>query len=92
MVYRAEGPQRKQSADTLAEARAIKLKRNGEARGKRRGPTLHESSLSWLDRYASSGLAMPSTTRLPFPVATAERPIRLACAAACSSPPRSPPD
>ena len=55
MVYRAEGRQRKQSADTLAEARAIKLKRDGEARAKRRGPTLHEFSLSWLDRYAGTG-------------------------------------
>src|SRR5215208_6255987 len=32
---------------------------------------------------------MPSTTRSSFPVATAERPIRAACAAACSSPPPS---
>jgi hypothetical protein len=55
VVYRAEGRQRKQSADTLVEARAIKLKRDGEARAKRRGPTLHEFSLSWLDRYAGSG-------------------------------------
>jgi hypothetical protein len=55
VVYRAEGRQRKQSADTLAEARAIKLKRDGEARAKRRGPMLHEFSLSWLDRYAGTG-------------------------------------
>ena len=55
VVYRAEGRQRKQSADTLAEARAVKLERDGEARAKRRGPTLHEFSLSWLDRYAGSG-------------------------------------
>ncbi len=55
MVYRVEGRQRKQSADTLAEARAIKLERDGEARAKRRGPTLHEFSLSWLDRYAGGG-------------------------------------
>jgi integrase len=53
VVYRAEGRQRKQSAATLAEARAIE--RDGEARAKRRGPTLHEFSLSWLDRYAGTG-------------------------------------
>jgi hypothetical protein len=55
VVYRAEGRQRKQSAATLAEARAIKLKRDGEARARRRGPTLHEFSLRWLDSYAGSG-------------------------------------
>jgi len=52
VVYRAEGRQRKQSADTLVEVGVIKLKRDGEARAKRRGPTLHEFSLSWLNRYA----------------------------------------
>jgi integrase len=55
VVYRVEGRQRKQYADTLAQARAIKLERNGEARAVRRGPTLHGFSLSWLDRYAGSG-------------------------------------
>ena len=55
VVYRVEGRQRKQYADTLAEARAIKLERDGEARALRRGPTLHEFSLSWLDRYAGTG-------------------------------------
>jgi integrase len=55
VVYRVEGRQRKQSADTLADARAIKLQRDGEARARRRGPTLQEFSLSWLDRYAGSG-------------------------------------
>src|SRR5688500_4127804 len=39
----------------MAGARAIKLQRDGEARVLRRGPTLHEFSLSWLDRYAGSG-------------------------------------
>jgi hypothetical protein len=47
VVYRVEGHQRKQSADTLADARAVKLQRDGEARAQRRGPTLHEFSLSW---------------------------------------------
>ena len=55
VVYRVDGRQRKQSADTLADARAIKLQRDGEARAQRRGPTLHEFSLSWLDRYAGTG-------------------------------------
>jgi integrase len=55
VVYRVEGRQRKESADTLGEARVIKLMRDGEARAHRRGPTLHEFSLSWLDRYAGSG-------------------------------------
>ena len=50
VVYRADGRQRKQSADTLAEARAIKLQRDGEARALRRGPTLHAFALGWLDR------------------------------------------
>jgi integrase len=55
VVYRAGGRQRKQSADTMIDARAIKLQRDGEARALRRGPTLHEFSLSWLDRYAGTG-------------------------------------
>src|SRR5829696_7060982 len=55
VVYRVDGRQRKQSAETLAGARAIKLQRHGEARALRRGPTLHGFSLSWLDRYAGSG-------------------------------------
>jgi hypothetical protein len=38
VVYRAEGRQRKQSVDTLAEARVIKLQRDGAARAQRRGP------------------------------------------------------
>jgi hypothetical protein len=55
VVYRVDGRQRKQAAETLADARALKLQRDGEARAQRRGPTLHEFSLSWLDRYAGSG-------------------------------------
>jgi len=55
LVYRVAGRQRKQSADTLADARAFKLERDGEARALRRGPTLHKFSLSWLDRYAGTG-------------------------------------
>jgi integrase len=55
VVYRVEGRQRKQYADSLGEARTIKLVRQGEARARRRGPTLHAFSVSWLDRYAGSG-------------------------------------
>jgi hypothetical protein len=55
VVGRVGGRQRKQYVDTLTEARAIKLRRDGEARLLRRGPTLHGFSLSWLDRYAGSG-------------------------------------
>ena len=55
VVYRADGRQRKQSVNTFAEARILKLQRDGEARALRRGPTLHAFSLSWLDRYAGSG-------------------------------------
>jgi integrase len=55
VVYRADGRQHKQAAESMADARAIKLQRDGEARARRRGPTLHEFSLSWLDRYAGTG-------------------------------------
>ena len=55
VVYRADSRQRKQSVNTFAEARALKLRRDGEARTLRRGPTLHAFSLAWLDRYAGSG-------------------------------------
>jgi hypothetical protein len=55
VVYRASGRQRKQYAGTLAEARTIKLMRDGDAWALRRGPTLHGFSLSWLDRYAGAG-------------------------------------
>jgi integrase len=55
VVYRAEGRQHKHAAQTMADACAIKLQRDGEARARRRGPTLHEFSLSWVDRYAGTG-------------------------------------
>ncbi|MBA3263010.1 MAG: phage integrase SAM-like domain-containing protein [Thermoleophilaceae bacterium] len=54
-VYRAAGRQHKESAATLAEARAIKLARQADARERRRGPTLQRFSIAWLDRYAGSG-------------------------------------
>jgi aryl-alcohol dehydrogenase-like predicted oxidoreductase len=55
VVYRRGGRQRKQAAATLAQARAIKLVRDAEARAERRGQTLHAFALGWLDRYAGSG-------------------------------------
>jgi integrase len=55
LVYRTRGRQRKQYAGTLAEARAIKVERDGEARAERRGPTLHAYTLGWLERYSGSG-------------------------------------
>jgi hypothetical protein len=76
VVCRVDGRQRKQSADTMTDARAIKLKRDGEARALRRGPTPHEFSLSWLDRY----------TRVPG--ATACVPTRASSTVACWSPSR----
>ena len=54
-VYRVDGRQHKHSAATLAEARAIKLACQADARERRRGPTLQTFSLAWLDRYAGSG-------------------------------------
>ena len=70
VVYRVDGRQRKQSADTLAGARAIKLQRDGEARVLRRGPTLHGFSLAWLDRYAGTRArqrAREHAPRVPSP-------------------------
>ena len=54
-VYREGGRQHKQTAESLAEAHAIKAAREGRARASRRGPTLHAFSLAWLDCYAGSG-------------------------------------
>lgn len=55
VVYRSGGRQRKESAASLAEARALKLRRDAEAREQRRGPLLHPYALAWLDSYAGSG-------------------------------------
>jgi hypothetical protein len=54
-VYRRDGRQRKESAATFAEARAIKLVRDAEASEQRRGPTLHDYALRWVARHAGSG-------------------------------------
>lgn len=55
VVYRSAGRQRKESAASLAEARALKPRRDTEAREQRRGPLRHPYALAWLDRYAGSG-------------------------------------
>jgi integrase len=54
-VYRHGGRQHKESAATFAEARAIKLARDAEAREQRRGPTLHDYALRWATGHAGSG-------------------------------------
>ena len=51
----------------MADARTIKLQRDGEARARRRRPTLHEFSLSWLERYAGTGHdSVRSSTRREY--------------------------
>ena len=55
VVNRSGGRRRKQAAATLAEARAIKLARDAEARAERRGRTVHAYAPAWLNRYAGSG-------------------------------------
>lgn len=55
VVYRSGGRQRKQTTDTLAEARSIKLVRDAEADAERRGTALHTFAFGWLARYAGSG-------------------------------------
>jgi hypothetical protein len=54
-VYRREGRQRKESAASFAEARAIKLAREAEARAERLGPTLHDYTLRWVATHAGLG-------------------------------------
>jgi integrase len=54
-VYRREGRQRKESAATFTEARALKLARDAEASEQRRGPTLHDYALRWVARHTGSG-------------------------------------
>ena len=72
MVYRVEGRQRKQYADTLAEARAIKLERDGEAGRCGAGRRCTGS--------ASRGLIA-----MPAPATTACVPTRAASTGACWS-------
>jgi hypothetical protein len=55
VVYRSGGRQRKETAATFAQARAIKLARDAQGRAARDGPTLHGYALAWVERYAGSG-------------------------------------
>ncbi len=55
VVSRVDGRQRKETADTFAEAQTLKRTRAAEARALRRGPTLHSFGLEWLDAYAGTG-------------------------------------
>ncbi len=54
-VYRRGGRQRKESAASFAEARALKLARDAEERAERGGPLLHEYVLAWVGAYNGSG-------------------------------------
>jgi len=54
-VYRRGGRQRKESAASFAEARALKRRREAEELSERRGPTLHEHALAWVATYAGTG-------------------------------------
>jgi integrase len=58
VVYRRGGHQRKESALTLADARALKIARDAEARSLRLGPTLHDYALAWVGVHG--GLARDS--------------------------------
>jgi integrase len=58
VVYRRGGHQRKESAQTLADARALKIARDAEARSQRLGPTLHDYALTWVGIHG--GLARDS--------------------------------
>ena len=63
VVYRVEGRQRKQSAATLAEARAIKLERDGEARAVRRGRRCTGSASRGLIATPAPGTTACARTR-----------------------------
>ncbi len=66
-VYRVGGCQRKEFAATFAEARAIKLSRDAEAREARRGPTLHAYALAWAAKHAGGGRgAVREQTRVEY--------------------------
>ncbi len=54
-VYRVEGRQHKESAPTFAQARAIKLAREVEAREQAAGPMLHAYALDWVAGYPGCG-------------------------------------
>jgi nucleotide-binding universal stress UspA family protein len=73
VVYRSRGRQRERAAATLAEAQAIKLVRDAQARAERRGAILHAFALGWLDRYAGSGRDSVRRTRAASTVGCSRR-------------------
>jgi integrase len=54
-VYRRGGHQRKESAASFAEARALKLAREAEEHAERAGPLLHDHALAWVGAYNGQG-------------------------------------
>ena len=54
-VYRRGGRQRKESAASFAQARALKRRREAEERTERAGPNLHSHALEWVESYAGAG-------------------------------------
>jgi integrase len=54
-VYLRDGRQRKETVSSFAEARAIKVARQAEARAERLGPTLRDHALNWVDAHAGLG-------------------------------------
>jgi hypothetical protein len=66
-VYRVGGRHRKEFAATFAQARAIKLSRDAEAREARRGPTLQAYALAWDAKHAGGGRdAVREQTRMEY--------------------------
>jgi integrase len=51
-VYTRDGRQRKETVSSFAEARAVKVARQAEARAERLGPTLRDHALRWVDSHA----------------------------------------
>jgi integrase len=58
VVYRHAGRQHKESALTLADARALKIARDAGARSERMGPTPHDYAMTWVRSHG--GLARDS--------------------------------
>jgi hypothetical protein len=54
-VYRRDGRQRKETVGSFAEARAVKVARDGEERAERLGPTFRDHALRWVDGHAGLG-------------------------------------
>jgi hypothetical protein len=54
-VYLRDGRQRKETVSSFAEARAVKVARQAEARAERLGPALRDHALCWVDGHAGLG-------------------------------------